>query len=85
MKYLCDDLIIPCNSNCYPSFFSSDAPLFSRHRFQKQQHESYIAINEKHYRENQRLLEGGLWCEATIGYNTIEDDDFTFFIEEMMP
>jgi ATP-dependent Lon protease len=44
-----------------------------------------IAINEKHYRENQRLLEGGLWCEATIGYNTVEDDDYTFFIEEIRP
>src|ERR1035437_797637 len=44
-----------------------------------------IAINEKHYRENQRLLEGGLWCEATIGYNTIEVDDYTFFVEEIRP
>ena len=44
-----------------------------------------IAVNERHYRENPRLLEGGLWCEATIGYNTIEEDDFTFFIEEIRP
>lgn len=44
-----------------------------------------IAINERHYRENQRLLEGGLWCEATIGYNTVEDDDYTFYIEEIRP
>jgi len=44
-----------------------------------------IAINDRHYRENQRLLEGGLWCEATVGYNAIEDDDYTFFIEEIRP
>lgn len=44
-----------------------------------------IAINERHYRENQRLLEGGLWCEATIGYNTVEEDDYTFYIEDIRP
>lgn len=44
-----------------------------------------IAINERHYRENQRLLEGGLWCEATIAYNTVEEDDYTFLIEEIRP
>jgi ATP-dependent Lon protease len=44
-----------------------------------------IAINERHYRENQRLLEGGLWCEATIGYNTIEEDDYTFYVEDIRP
>ncbi|MEQ2006268.1 MAG: BREX system Lon protease-like protein BrxL [Limisphaerales bacterium] len=44
-----------------------------------------IAINERHYRENQRLLEGGLWCEATIGYNTVEEDDYTFHVEEIRP
>ena len=44
-----------------------------------------IAVNERHYRENPRLLESGLWCEVTIGYNTIEEDDFTFFIEEIRP
>jgi ATP-dependent Lon protease len=44
-----------------------------------------IAINERHYRENQRLLEGGLWCEATIAYNSVEDDDYTFLIEDIRP
>lgn len=44
-----------------------------------------IAINERHYRENQRLLEGGLWCEATVGYNTVDDDDYTFYIEDIRP
>jgi ATP-dependent Lon protease len=44
-----------------------------------------IAIHERHYRENQRLLEGGLWCEATIAYNAVEEDDYTFLIEEIRP
>lgn len=44
-----------------------------------------IAIHERHYRENQRLLEGGLWCEATIAYNPAEEDDYTFLIEEIRP
>lgn len=44
-----------------------------------------IAINERFYRDNQRLLEGGLWCEATIGYNASEEDDHTFFVEEIRP
>ena len=30
-----------------------------------------IAINESHYRDNKRLLEGGLWCEVVVGYNPI--------------
>ncbi|MBT8036129.1 MAG: BREX system Lon protease-like protein BrxL [Verrucomicrobiae bacterium] len=44
-----------------------------------------IAINERHYRDNNRLLEGGLWCEVTVGYNEVEDDDYTFYIEELRP
>ena len=44
-----------------------------------------VAINETHYREHRRLLEGGLWCEALVGYNTVEDDDYTFYIEELRP
>jgi ATP-dependent Lon protease len=44
-----------------------------------------IAINERHYRETQRLLEGGLWCEATIAYNSVEEDDYTFLIEDIRP
>lgn len=44
-----------------------------------------IAINERHYRENNRLLEGGLWCEVTVAYNEVEDDDYTFYIEELRP
>ena len=44
-----------------------------------------IAINETHYRNNQRLLEGGLWCEVVVGYNPIEEDEYTFHIEDLRP
>jgi ATP-dependent Lon protease len=44
-----------------------------------------IAINERHYRENPRLLEGGLWCEITLGFNPSEEDDFAFYVEEIRP
>jgi ATP-dependent Lon protease len=44
-----------------------------------------IAINERHYRDNSRLLEGGLWCEVTVAYNQVEDDDYTFYIEDLRP
>lgn len=44
-----------------------------------------IAINERHYRDNSRLLEGGLWCEVTVAYNEVEDDDYTFYIEDLRP
>jgi ATP-dependent Lon protease len=44
-----------------------------------------IAVNEKHYRETKRLLEGGLWCEATVAYNPVEDDDYAFFFEDLRP
>lgn len=44
-----------------------------------------VAINEKFYRDNDRLLEGGIWAEVTVGYNEIEDDDYTFFVEDLRP
>lgn len=44
-----------------------------------------IAINENHYREHRRLLEGGLWCEVIVGYNPVDDDDYAFYIEELRP
>src|SRR5215207_5655803 len=44
-----------------------------------------ISISEKFYRDNQRLLEGGIWAEITIGYNEIEDDDYTFYVEDLRP
>lgn len=44
-----------------------------------------IAINPKFYRDNDRLLEGGIWAEVNLAYNEIEDDDYAFFIEELRP
>ena len=44
-----------------------------------------IAISEKFYRDNDRLLQGGLWCEVTIAYNEIDDDDYAFYIEDLRP
>jgi len=44
-----------------------------------------IAISEKFYRDNNRLLEGGIWAEMTVGYNEIEDDDYAFYIEDLRP
>lgn len=44
-----------------------------------------VAIAEKFYRDNDRLLQGGLWCEVTIAYNEIDDDDYAFYIEDLRP
>jgi ATP-dependent Lon protease len=44
-----------------------------------------VAISEKFYRDNQRWLEGGIWAEITLGYNEIEDDDYTFYVEDLRP
>lgn len=44
-----------------------------------------IAIPEKFYTENERLLEGGVWAEVTIGHNDIDEDDYAFYIEAFRP
>lgn len=44
-----------------------------------------IAIGEKFYRDNDRLLEGGIWAEVTLAHNPIEEDDYAFHVEEMRP
>ena len=44
-----------------------------------------IAIPEKFYRDNDRLLEGGIWAEVTIGHNDIDEDKYAFYIEELRP
>jgi len=44
-----------------------------------------IAIPEKYYRDNDRLLEGGIWAEVTVGHNDIDDDDYAFYIEDLRP
>ncbi len=44
-----------------------------------------IAIGEKFYRDNERLLEGGIWAEVTLAHNDIDDDDYAFSIEDLRP
>ena len=44
-----------------------------------------IAIGEKFYRDNERLLEGGIWAEVTLSHNDIEEDDHAFYIEDLRP
>lgn len=44
-----------------------------------------IAIPERFYKDNERLLEGDIWSEATIAYNEVDDDDYAFYIEELRP
>ena len=44
-----------------------------------------IVIGEKFYRDNDRLLEGGIWAEVTLSHNDIEEDDYAFYIEDMRP
>ena len=44
-----------------------------------------IAVGEKFYRDNDRLLEGGIWAEVTLGHNAIEEDDYAFYIEDLRP
>jgi ATP-dependent Lon protease len=44
-----------------------------------------VAIAEKFYRDNDRLLEGGIWAEVTIGYNDIDTDNYTFYVEDLRP
>lgn len=44
-----------------------------------------IAIGEKFYRDNDRLLEGGIWAEVTLTHNDIDEDDYAFSIEDLRP
>ncbi|MDD5204228.1 MAG: BREX system Lon protease-like protein BrxL [Desulfobacterales bacterium] len=44
-----------------------------------------IAIGEKFYRDNDRLLEGGIWAEVTVAYNEFNEEDYAFFIDDMRP
>ena len=44
-----------------------------------------IAIGEKYYRDNERLLEGGIWAEVTVAYNEFDEDNYAFFIDELRP
>lgn len=44
-----------------------------------------IAIGEKYYRDNDRLLEGGIWAEVVIAHNDIEADKYAFYVEDLRP
>src|SRR5262245_36636064 len=44
-----------------------------------------IAIGQKFYKDNDRLLEGGIWAEVTIAHNDIDEDDYAFYVEELRP
>ncbi|MDO6710338.1 BREX system Lon protease-like protein BrxL [Aliiglaciecola sp. 2_MG-2023] len=44
-----------------------------------------IAVGEKFYKENKRLLEGGIWAEVKLAYNDVEEDDYAFYIEDLRP
>ena len=44
-----------------------------------------IAISQQFYRDNDRILEGGIWADLMIAHNDIEEDDYAFYIEELRP
>lgn len=44
-----------------------------------------IAINEKFYRDNDKLLEGGVWAEITLAFNEVEEDNYAFYVEDLKP
>lgn len=44
-----------------------------------------IAISERFYRDNERLLEGGIWAEVTLAYNELDEEDYAFYIEDLRP
>ncbi|KAA0676969.1 BREX system Lon protease-like protein BrxL [Roseomonas genomospecies 6] len=44
-----------------------------------------IAIGERFYRDNDRLLEGGIWAEVTIAHNDIDADNYAFYVEDLRP
>jgi ATP-dependent Lon protease len=47
---------------------------------------SRIAINERFYSgENDRIFEGGIWAEVTLGHNEVEEDNYAFYVEALKP
>jgi ATP-dependent Lon protease len=44
-----------------------------------------VAIAERFFRDNERLLEGGIWAEVTIAHNEMDDQDYAFYIEDLRP
>jgi ATP-dependent Lon protease len=52
---------------------------------QQEAHNQLFAINEKFYKENEKLLEGGMWAEVTIAHNDVEEDNYAFYVEDLRP
>jgi ATP-dependent Lon protease len=44
-----------------------------------------VAIGEKWYRDNDRLLEGGIWAEVVIAHNDVDADNYAFYVEDLRP
>lgn len=44
-----------------------------------------IAISERFYRDNERILEGGIWAEITVAANEMDEENFAFYVEELRP
>lgn len=44
-----------------------------------------IAIGERFYRDNDRLLEGGIWAEVVIVHNDVDADAYAFYVEDLRP
>lgn len=44
-----------------------------------------IAISDRFYRDNERILEGGIWAEITVAANEMDEDDYAFYVEELRP
>lgn len=44
-----------------------------------------VAIAEKFFRSNDRMLQGGLWAEVTLAHNDLSDDDYAFYVQDLRP
>ena len=44
-----------------------------------------VAIPDKLYKDNERLLEGGIWAEVVVCPNDVDEDDYAFYIESLRP
>jgi ATP-dependent Lon protease len=44
-----------------------------------------IAISQQFYRDNDRILEGGIWADLIIAHNDVKEDDYAFCVEELRP
>ncbi|WP_295880341.1 BREX system Lon protease-like protein BrxL [uncultured Thiohalocapsa sp.] len=44
-----------------------------------------IAVGERFYRDNERLLEGGIWAEVVVAHNDVDADNDAFYVEDLSP